>query len=167
MGLTNGNVFLENNYNLWQKMFIDERKYLESIFSNDNIIIEHVGSTAIKGLKAKPIVDIAIGVNNLTNINKYITTLENVYTVKQNIDKGEILLIKENSTETFCLIHILNKDSDRFKNMIKFRDILNNDNNILREYEELKKHLSDIYQNDRKMYTESKNEFIKNVLEKH
>ena len=167
MGLTNGNVFLENNYNLWQKIFIDERKYLESIFSNDNIIIEHVGSTAIKGLKAKPIVDIAIGVNNLTNINKYITTLENVYTVKQNIDKGEILLIKENSTETFCLIHILNKDSDRFKNMIKFRDILNNDNNILREYEELKKHLSDIYQNDRKMYTESKNEFIKNVLEKH
>ena len=167
MGLTNGNVFLENNYNLWQKMFIDERKYLESIFSNDNIIIEHVGSTAIKGLKAKPIVDIAIGVNNLTNINKYITTLENVYTVKQNIDKGEILLIKENSTETFCLIHILNKDSDRFKNMIKFRDILNNDNNILREYEELKKRLSDIYQNDRKMYTESKNEFIKNVLERH
>ena len=167
MGLTNGNVFLENNYNLWQKMFIDERKYLESIFSNDNIIIEHVGSTAIKGLKAKPIVDIAIGVNNLTNINKYITALENVYTVKQIIDKGEILLIKENSTETFCLIHILNKDSDRFKNMIKFRDILNNDNNILREYEELKKHLSDIYQNDRKMYTESKNEFIKNVLEKH
>ena len=167
MGLTNGNVFLENNYDLWQKIFIDEKKYLESVFSNDNIIIEHVGSTAIKGLKAKPIVDIAIGVNNLTNINKYITTLENVYTIKQNIDKGEILLIKENSTETFCLIHILNKDSDRFKNMIKFRDILNNDNNILKEYEELKKHLSDIYSYDRKMYTESKNEFIKNVLEKH
>ena len=120
MGLINGTVSLENNYDLWQKMFIDEKKYLESIFTKDKFTIEHVGSTSIKGLSSKPIIDIAIGVDDLNSITKYFISLEGIYTIKPNIEKGEILLIKETKTETFSLIHVLPINSERYINLIKF-----------------------------------------------
>ena len=142
-------VVLENNYELWKKMFLSEKKYLESIFIKDNFVIEHVGSTAIKDLSSKPIIDILVGVDNLNSITKYFNLLENTYTIKLNIDKNEILLIKENETETFCLIHVLPINSERYLNLIKFKDILNSNPDIVRQYEELKRHLASKYQNDR------------------
>ena len=157
-------VSLENNYELWEKMFIDEKKYLESIFIHDNYSIEHVGSTAIKGLKAKPIIDIAVGVDNLDNFIKYFDSLKGRYTIKENIDKEEILLIKEKNNETFSIIHVLPINSERYINLIRFRDILNNNLNIVQEYEELKIELANKYKNDRVMYTKSKNDFINEVL---
>ena len=167
MGLINGTVSLENNYDLWQKMFIDEKKYLESIFTKDKFTIEHVGSTSIKGLSSKPIIDIAIGVDDLNSITKYFISLEGIYTIKPNIEKGEILLIKETKTETFSLIHVLPINSERYINLIKFRDILRDNPDIVKEYEDLKIDLANKYQNDRTMYTKSKNEFINKVLKKH
>lgn len=164
MGLINGTVSLENNYKLWKKMFIDEKKYLESIFTKDNFTIEHVGSTAIKGLLSKPIIDIAIGVDNLNSITKYFSLLERTYTIKSNIDKSEILLIKENETETFSIVHVLPINGERYINLIKFRDILNNNPDIVKQYENLKTELANKYKNNRIMYTKSKNNFINEVL---
>ncbi len=121
-----------------EKMYEDEKEILINIFKDENFIYEHVGSTSIKGLAAKPIVDIAIGVSNLDQIDKYVDTLKSMYTVKYNNDSDEILLIKENDVETFFLIHILEKNSKRYKNLIKFRDILNKNPDIVKEYENLK-----------------------------
>ena len=167
MGLINGTVSLESNYDKWKELFDSEKKYLENVFTEDNFTIEHVGSTAIKGLLSKPIVDIAIGVNNLNDITKYFFTLQGVYTIKPSKDEEEILLIKENEKETFCLIHVLPINSERYINLIRFRDILNNNPDIIKQYENLKIELSDKYKDNRPMYTKSKNKFIQEVLKKH
>jgi GrpB-like predicted nucleotidyltransferase (UPF0157 family) len=164
MGLINGTVSLDNNYELWQEMFFNEKKNLENIFNKDNFTIEHVGSTAVKGLSSKPIIDIVVGVNQLNDLNKYIDSLEKLYTVKSNIDKDEILLIKENESETFFLIHVLPINSNRYVNLIKFRDILINNPDILKQYEDLKIELAKKYKSDRKKYTKSKNNFINDIL---
>lgn len=116
MGLINNTVILENNYKLWKKMYNNEKKILASIFTKDNFTIEHIGSTAIEGLLSKPIIDIELGVDNLNNITKYFITLQ---TIKENIDKGEILLIKENKIEAFSIVHVLPTNSDRYINLIK------------------------------------------------
>ncbi len=158
MGLTNGKVDLDNNYILWKEMFDNEKKILSNIFPNS--VIEHVGSTAVKGLLAKPIIDIAVGLNSL-NIDNVIDKL-NDYEIKYNSD--EILLIKEENNETNYLIHVLDINSDRYKNMIRFRDILINNSKIRKEYEELKINLKNKYSNDRIMYTKSKEDFIKRIL---
>lgn len=164
MGLTNNTVKLENNYEKWKKMFEEEKNNLNKIFDNNSLKIEHVGSTAVKGLLAKPIVDIAIGLDSFEDIKIYENKLKEIYTFKENFKKNEILLIKENKTETFFLIHILLVNDKRYQDMIKFRNILNNNKEILKEYEDLKITLSKKYANDRKMYTQSKNEFITNIL---
>lgn len=163
MGLINGTVTLENNYNTWKMMYEEEKNNLLKIFNKDNFQIDHVGSTSVKGLKSKPIVDIAIGIDSFRNMDKYIDILRTIYTIK--ISNDEMLLIKENEKETFYLIHVLIINSKRYNDMINFRDILINNPNILKEYEQLKIELSKKYSNDRKMYTKSKNDYIQKVLE--
>ena len=163
MGLINKTVRLEKNYDKWKEMFEEEKNYLNKIFNN-SFKIEHVGSTAVKDLLAKPIVDIAIDLNSFEDIKKYENKLKERYTFKENFDNNEILLIKEYENETFFLIHVLLINDDRYQNMIKFRNILNNNKEILKQYEKLKIELSKKYENDRKMYTQSKNDFITNVL---
>lgn len=164
MGLINNTVSLENNYELYKKIFKEEKAYLESVFKENRFKIEHVGSTAVKDLLSKPVVDIAIGVDNLNSFKKYYSLLNKRYTITENREKEEILLIKENEKETFCLIHVLDIKSNRYTNMIKFRDILINNLDILKKYENLKIDLAKKYKDDRKNYTKSKNEFINKVL---
>lgn len=164
MGLINNTVSLENNYELYKKIFKEEKAYLESVFKENRFKIEHVGSTAVKNLLSKPVVDIAIGVDNLNSFKKYYSLLNKRYTITENREKEEILLIKENEKETFCLIHVLDIKSNRYTNMIKFRDILINNLDILKKYENLKIDLAKKYKDDRKNYTKSKNEFINEVL---
>ena len=161
MGLINGKVYLENNYLLWKEMFNKEKELLSNIFNNG--VIEHVGSTSIPNLLSKPIIDITIGLNEL-NIDNVVNKL-NDYKIKYNDD--EILLIKEKNNETIFLIHILNINSDRYKNMIKFRDILINNPNIKDEYEKLKIKLKEKYSNNRILYTKSKEDFIKRCLDEN
>ena len=164
MGLINNTVSLENNYELYKKIFKEEKAYLESVFKENRFKIEHVGSTAVKNLLSKPVVDIAIGVDDLNSFKKYYSLLNKRYTITENREKEEILLVKENEKETFCLIHVLDIKSNRYTNMIKFRAILINNLDILKKYENLKIDLAKKYKDDRKNYTKSKNEFINEVL---
>lgn len=164
MGLINNTVSLEKNYELFKSLFEKEKAYLESVFKENRFKIEHVGSTSVKNLLSKPVVDIAIGVDDLNSFKKYYYLLNKRYTITENREKEEILLVKENEKETFCLIHVLFVNSERYTNMIKFRDILINNLDILKKYENLKIDLSKKYKDDRKNYTKSKNEFINEVL---
>ena len=160
MGLINGKVYLEKNYDKWKRIFNEEKDTLKEIISDS--VIEHVGSTAVPGLSSKPIVDIAVGVKDLLDID--LDKLSELYTVKENKEDNEILLIKEDKKETESLIHVLKDDSDRYNNLIKFRDILLNNEEIKKQYEKLKTELADKYKDNRKEYTKSKEDFISKVL---
>lgn len=164
MGLKYGTVKLENPNENWKKMFNEEKVYLEKIFGNLAVDIQHVGSTAIKNISAKPIIDIAVGVKSLNEfdkVKKYF--LNEPYSVKENPTDGEEL-VRKGYPETSYLIHIMEVNSKRYKNMINFRDYMNNNKNKAIEYEKLKKELAIKYAYDRKKYTESKNEFINKIL---
>ena len=65
MGLKIGTVKLEKYNSKWQEMFESEKKILGEIFKGLEVKIEHIGSTSIEGIFAKPIIDIAIGLNKL------------------------------------------------------------------------------------------------------
>ena len=62
LGLNRGTVQLELRAERWDGLAVQTLKILKSILDNDAIDIQHIGSTAILGIKAKPIIDIAIGV---------------------------------------------------------------------------------------------------------
>ena len=151
----------------WAKEFEKEKKKLKKILGSLALDIQHVGSTSIVGLSAKPIIDIAVAVENITVLSKLIGLLsKNGYDVKDSINElGEILARKGTPENRTHYIHIEVINSIFWKNHILFRDYLINHPEYIQKYELLKKEMVERYKNERKLYTASKNDFIKMVLE--
>lgn len=176
IGLKKGLVKVEKYNPQWQEAFIKEKENLKKIFGNVAKSIEHVGSTSLVGLSAKPIIDIAVGVDVLEDINKVKDKIlkSSHYTIKEDNAIGEILMrkgipvkageIKPGYITHF--IHIMEINSRKYKETISFRDYLKANSEVSKEYENLKQKLATKYKNDRKAYSKAKEEFIKSVLSK-
>ena len=168
IGLRRGTVRLEEHSLVWEenaKLCIQE---LKEIFKDKAIDIQHIGSTSIKGLKAKPIIDIIVGVQSFNIVQELIPLLEfNGYIHKEENDNEEHIFFScgdfENDIRTHH-IQICIYGDKRWNNCIKFRDVLIKNENMKLEYESLKIELSKKYYNDRVKYTEEKDSFIKKVL---
>jgi len=176
IGLRKGFVKIEKYNPQWQDAFDTERENLKEIFGDVAKSIEHVGSTSIVGLSAKPIIDIAIGVDALADIDKVKSKILKLphYTVKEDNAIGEILMrrgtpVKPGEDKPDFItnfIHVMEIDGRKYKETIAFREYLRKNNDVLKEYEDLKYNLAIKYKNDRKAYSKAKDEFIQSVLNK-
>lgn len=165
MGLKVGTVKLEEYNPKWKDMYLEEEKNLREMFENVALTIEHIGSTSIEGLSAKPIIDIAVGVRHLSDFDKVKEKfMVEPYSVKEDSTEGEILVLKGNEDNRTHFIHVMEPDSKRYIESILFRDYLRKNIWALEKYEELKKDLAVKYADDRKKYTASKNEFINEII---
>lgn len=167
MGLAVGKVSLEPYNKKWAKDFREEANKLHKIFGDD-MPIEHVGSTSVPGLSAKPIIDIAVGLDKLSDFEKYRPIFEKLpeYSIKEDSDKDEWLVRKGGEENRTHFIHILDRHAQRFQNYVKFREYLKSHQDALKEYESLKRELAKKYSNERKKYTAAKADFIQKILEK-
>lgn len=168
MGLKVGEVELKAYDYKWKEDFKKEKEELKNILGDLAISIEHVGSTAVEGLSAKPIIDISVGVNTLPEISviKQIFSDYSQYSVKEDSVEGEVLVRKGSEDNRTHFIHIMEIESDRYKDTILFRDYLISHPDDLLKYEKLKTELAEKYPNERKMYTSSKNGFINDIMKK-
>lgn len=151
----------------WSKEFEKEKKRLKKILGSLALDIQHVGSTSIAGLSAKPIIDIAVAVENVSVLSKLIDLLSKKgYDVKDSINEfGEILARKGTPDNRTHYIHIEVLNSIFWNNHILFRDYLIKHPEYIKKYEDMKKEMFERYKNERKLYTASKNDFIEQVLE--
>lgn len=168
MGLRMGEVRLEKSNKEWKGSFEIEKENLGKIFKGIALKIEHVGSTSIEGISAKPIIDIAVAVKKLNDFEKVRDEFYNIkdYSIKEDSPSDEILVRKGDPEEITHFIHIMEYNSERYKNQILFRDYLRTHEAERVEYEELKIKLAKKYKNDRKKYTANKNDFIQKVLKR-
>ena len=167
IGVVSGTVRLENPTTLWQRMYKEEYNRLRKIFRNKNILIEHIGSTAIPSIEAKPIIDILMVVPAETDIDD--TTrkliLAGYYKSSFKLD-GEIFLKKTDGISSTHYLHLAKQNQGDWKRYILFRDYLIQNSHIAKEYEELKKELAEKYANDRVAYTSAKKIYIDKMLNK-
>lgn len=135
------------------------------------IDIQHVGSTAIPGLSAKPILDIQIAARSL-DVMKVIAVpalqkLGYEYWA-DNPDTERMFFVKgmppfgEKRTHH---VHIVEPSSKHWEGKILFRDYLTSHPELAKEYEQLKIKLAQKHTFDREQYTDAKGEFVKKVLE--
>lgn len=152
----------------WQKLYQKEAKLLYSAIGKYILDIQHVGSTSIPGAKAKPIIDIAIGVINLKNAEKCINALTQLgYEYKYNAGiKGQRFFAKGSESSRTHYIHITKLNSRMWKDCVLFRDYLRKHKEAIKEYNELKENLAKKYKNDRYTYTAQKDSFIKSTIKK-
>ena len=165
MGLEVGTVRLEEYSPKWAELFEDEKDELKGLIGDHAKTIEHVGSTSVPGLKAKPIIDIAVGVDKLNEFSPEVFAGLDNYSIKQEPTPGEILIRKGiEGRYTEFLIHIMEIDDARYKEALRFRDLLRNSPELRNQYQALKEELAGKFANNRKLYTKSKDAFIKSVL---
>ena len=152
----------------WADEYQKEEKILKENLQNINCKIEHVGSTSIPGLSAKPIIDIAIGTNTTEEIFEVGKVLENAgYDMLDEFEKkGEILARKGTPECRTHYIHIQKIGSTYWNDFVYFKKYMLEHPDAVKEYENLKCELSVKFANDRKSYTKSKHEFISGILEK-
>jgi GrpB-like predicted nucleotidyltransferase (UPF0157 family) len=147
----------------WKEWYDDECAILHEILKNVGTTrISHIGSTAINGIWAKPIVDILIETSDRQDIDyEHDALLKKGYLCMSRSDeridfnKG---YTKQGFAERVFHIHIrLAGDNDE----LYFRDFLNDNHAIAMEYESLKKSLWKRFEHDRDGYTNAKTEFVK------
>lgn len=167
LGLKKGIVELLDYDNDYTRIYLEEKKNLERLLKGKYIRIEHVGSTAIKNIKSKPIIDILVTCEDLVSFQKFVkdNVESETYTVKEMADDAEDFLIrKEEDGKVKAFIHVVLHDSKVAKDYILFRNYLNKYPEEAKKYEELKVELLKKYKDDRPKYTEGKNEYIKSII---
>lgn len=166
MGLKVGEVRLEKWNPRWREDFEMEKQNLLHIFGSLALDIQHIGSTSINQLDAKPIIDIAVGLENLSEFEKVRKAFDQLsqYSIKPDNDSGEVLIRKGPENNRTHFIHVMKYKDQRMNDSLKFRNILRLNPQIRNEYCRLKHQLANKYPNDRKSYTADKSTFIKQVL---
>ncbi len=166
IGLQRGTVKLVPYSSEWESLFAEEERVLRASIGTYVMDIQHVGSTAIPGLEAKPIIDIAVAVRRLEDAEKCIKPLECLgYEYKAYEGRpGRFFFAKGDPSRRTHYLHMVEWDSDSWKSYIRFRDYLRQHKEAAREYARLKRELARKSRGNRDFYTPGKAEFIESVL---
>ena len=149
----------------WERLFREEKSRLQIAVGLFVLDIQHVGSTSIPGMIAKPIIDIAIAVESFEEANVCIKPIESLgyqYRGENNIPRRHFFV--KGNPRTYH-IHINEIGSRDWNEQISFRDYLIHHQDIASGYAELKMELAQRYPTDRQAYSESKSPFIKHVVQ--
>lgn len=166
MVLKRGIVKLESNYEKWRGEYQKEATFLKEILKDYIIEIEHVGSTSVRGLLAKPIIDILIVINSFDDIPK----IENLLKDYGYINHGphgivdRYFFTKGPDEARTHYIHFTTPKSNTYYDLKYFKSYLINHPEYIEKYNSLKKDLASKYANERPKYTAGKHEFISKVI---
>jgi GrpB-like predicted nucleotidyltransferase (UPF0157 family) len=154
----------------WPCLFEAERAVLVLAFPASEYRIEHIGSTSVPGLGAKPIIDVLIGASSLAEIDARIPFVEMLG--YQYMPEHEVTfpqrrffakpLVRPRSFH----LHAVAMDSPFFAEHLRFRDALRADPQLAGDYFALKVELAARFGDDREGYTDAKGPFIQAVLDR-
>jgi GrpB-like predicted nucleotidyltransferase (UPF0157 family) len=166
LGLQRGTVQVVPYTPVWARLFQDECKRLADKLGSHALDIQHIGSTAVPGLAAKPILDIGIAVAGEADAAACVPLLEPLgyqYRGDRGPDEGHFFDQGSEDRLTHYL-HMLLIDSTGWRNYLRFRDYLIAHPAMRDRYMQLKQELAIEYAEDRGRYTAAKAEFIQYVL---
>lgn len=165
IGLKRGTVKLVPHQEEWSKNAKNIIRLLKQLLGDTAIDIQHIGSTAVFSIHAKPIIDIAVAVHNLNDILPYIEGLkQNNIIFRGEVVSGEVLFVMGDKDIRTHHIHIVKWNGTEWNNYINFRDYLNTYPEKAMLYDACKQKLAIRFSNDRKNYTAGKEEIIQHLL---
>ena len=145
----------------WQVLFEDLGRRLRAAIGDTALRIDHIGSTSIPGLAAKPIIDIQISVAAFDPMGNYRLPLETIGIVfREGNPELTKRYFRESPGERETHIHVRRAGSFSEQFPLLFRDYLRCHQDDAGEYGDLKRRLAEQYGPNRQGYTEAKDEFI-------
>ena len=167
LGLRRGTVAVVPHDSEWETAAEQTIATLKKLLGALIIDAQHVGSTSIKGICAKPIIDIVVGVSDTGVIPEMVRCLEGNGFVFRGQDHPQqyLFVCGDNDVRTHH-VHVVIYGSDEWNNYLNMRDYLNSHSEDAAAYSALKEALADQYSEDRETYTAMKNDMIKDILAK-
>lgn len=152
----------------WPAMFREGQEAILGAIGPYVVAVEHVGSTAVPGLGAKPVIDILVGIGSLNEASacigplealgyRYVPEFEAEFPERRYFDKGR---------PHACHVHMVEVTSEFWRRHLLFRDYLRARPCVARDYDRLKRALAQKFRDDREGYTRAKTSFIEGVVAK-
>ena len=157
LGLREGTLRLMPYRSEWPVLYRQEAARIAEATSPDSIVeLHHIGSTAVEGLAAKPILDIALVVKPNAE-NEIASTLVALGYVERGERSGRHFILYATERVRIHNLHLYRPDDDRLRKQIAFRDLLRRDPRARAEYAKLK---ASLINGARQDYTPAKTDFI-------
>jgi GrpB-like predicted nucleotidyltransferase (UPF0157 family) len=153
----------------WPTLFTEERNRILEAVGQWIEKVEHIGSTAIPGLDAKPVIDLMVGLEDMACATSCVEPLTNLgYSYwAQGAQPHHHLFVRfvdlAMSARTHNL-HLVEAGGHYWEERLLFRDYLRNHPETAKEYAQLKYRLANRHRDDREAYTEAKADFVCEVV---
>ena len=164
LGLAAGEVRLQDAHEIWARAFELEKATIIDAIGPHIVDVQHVGSTAIPGVPAKPILDILVGVADFEEARVCVAPLERMGYLFRNehgIPRRHYFVKGEPRTHH---LHMVERDSDHWRSTVGFRDLLKRNPESARAYADAKKTLAATYSRDRPAYQREKDKVVESLL---
>lgn len=149
----------------WPETFSKLAARLKAALGSLVVSIEHVGSTAVPGLAAKPVIDLDIILRSHADLQESMRLLACIgYDHEGDLGIAGRDAFRSPPGEPSHHVYVLVAGANELRRHLAFRDALRADNNLREKYAELKKSLTQRYCNDRQSYTEAKSAFITSII---
>lgn len=152
----------------WPKLFKAIREELLVAFSPTVVAIEHIGSTSVPGLAAKPVIDVVLGADSLSDIESKIKPLGDLGYAYVSKYEHQLPLrryfVKSPANSLRIHVHGVEQGSRLWQEHLAFRSALRADGDLRIRYQTLKLQLAEQFADDKSAYTAAKNPFIQTVL---
>jgi GrpB-like predicted nucleotidyltransferase (UPF0157 family) len=150
----------------WPRRFVEERQRLEAVFAGLEAVVEHVGSTAVPGLGAKPVIDVMVGLRALADVEARIPELEAagyeyVREYQAQLPERRYFRKPRRGPRAFH-VHCVIEGGDFWIRHLAFRDYLRAHPESAAAYDALKRDLAMRF--PKSEYTDAKTPFIERVL---
>ena len=147
-------------------MFSLAANRIRSALSERALLIEHVGSTSVPGLSAKPFIDMVLVVEDSADEKSYVPLLEDQGFILRTREPGwfqhRFLLLKSDGME--FQLHVFSSDCEEVDRMLAFRDWLRTHDDDRRKYEETKRELAARTWRHVQNYADAKSDIVREIL---
>ncbi len=157
----------------WASRFNEIATNIAPLFGNNLISIEHVGSTAVPGMIAKPTIDVSVVVKDLTLVVSLHEAMKKLGFmslgdfIQQDEPEEYFVLNGKNVEDRLANVHVMQLGNQEIEEMITLRDYLRADNGAAERYIEHKKLLMEQYgQHDYNAYSKNKRSFLEQLKTK-
>ena len=160
----NGTIHLAPPDPAWASRFVLLADRVRDALAEKVLLLEHVGSTSVPGLSAKPVIDIVLAVSDSDDEPSYVPALER---------QGFVLRIREpdwfqhrlfRHADIDCNLHVFTAGCDEINRMLVFRDWLRTHEGDRRRYENAKRELASRTWKHVQNYADAKSEVVREIL---
>lgn len=166
-----GSIVVRDHDPTWSAMFEQERARVHGALGSMVITIEHMGSTAVPGLAAKPIIDLLVGVRSLIEARSSgVVPLQALgYTYVPQYESwlpGELFFRRGMPGPWTHHLHVMERSNPRWEEFLLFRDYLRSHRMVADAYASLKKALALVFDDDIAGFRNAKHPFVQAVIAK-